>query len=381
MKSSLSTVQVPALKLVVQLEKLLKQHYPGKTHWGIFSQIEAKTGLSRKQITAMRKGKTISLETLQKIVAFLHSECGIPTHELLGSLFGVEPSKFWAMFDEMKHVQICEGVRVDWTTTEPRWVNAYDAYLSATFIRQLLTSSGPPQRDLEQCLIQAYSDPQHMAAVNATAKDFYKQFRDGKDKRALVCIGSMKSLPVFECVVAQAFNARPFEPQPKIRSSDQLRQRPVPLYFRYRAKDPNVDSAFGGHNLPLVAARGRAGVAYETEGGIWDFCPISDTEDVAVVFYRCGLTEGTLELALAGFSGRATGCVALGLPNLVHQLWPPNYSRSDQKLGLFVIRYTFSPQPPSEAHSILVKPATTEVIAVSESALTRRLDGADSTLD
>ncbi len=138
MQSDLQTVRLPAFKLVIQLEKILKQHYPGRSFWGIIGKIQKKTGLSRGQIAAMRKGKakTISLEALQKIVSFLNSECGIATEELLGSLFGVEPSGFWGMFDDMAHVQICEGVRIDRTTTEPRWVNAYDAYLSATFIRQ-----------------------------------------------------------------------------------------------------------------------------------------------------------------------------------------------------------------------------------------------------
>ncbi|MDY0167779.1 MAG: helix-turn-helix transcriptional regulator [Thermoguttaceae bacterium] len=374
MQSDLQTVRLPSPKLVIQLDKILKEHYPGKKFWGIIAKIQKKTGLSRGQIAAMRKNetKTISLEALQKIVSFLNAECGIATEELLGSFFGVEPSGFWGMFDDMTHVQICEGVRIDRTTTEPRWVNAYDAYLSATFIRQCLASSGRPQRDLEQCLIQAYSDEQHTAAVFNSAKSFYRQFREGSGKRALVGIGSMKSLPMFECVVADAFGAEPFAPQPKTR---RLPQRPVPLYFRYRENDPDIKSVFGGRELPLRGASGRAGIAYEVDVDRWEFCPVSDTEDVAVVFYVCRPTEGTVELALAGFSGRATGCIALGLPSLAHQLWPPNYSRSDRKIGLFVIRYTFAPPSLSEPHSILVEPATTEVIAMPESVLIRRLDG------
>ena len=370
--------RVPPLKLVIQLEKILKQHFPGTSHRGIYTEIKERTGLSFSQIRAIRKSdaKFISMETLQKIASFLKTECGISTDELLGSFFGVEPLGFWAMFDNMECVQVCEGLRIDRTTAEPRWVNAYDAHLSATFIRQLLAGGGHPRSNLEQYLIQAYRDEQHMAAVIANAKDFYyRGFRDGSKRRALACIGSMKSLPVFECVVANAFKVKPFVPQTIGRRSQDLRQRAIPVYFRYREDDPDVHSAFGGRDLPLAAARGKAGVAYETDGGRWEFCPISESEDVAVVFYACGLAEGTVELALAGFSGRATGCLALGLSTLAEDLWPPTYSHSGLNLGLFLIRYTFAPQAAADSHTILVEPKATEVIAVPESVLVRRLEG------
>jgi len=382
----LPETRCPEVILAIQLEKLLQKHLPGKC-WGVNQRIHEATGLSRAKIRALRKNaaKTISIDTLQRIVSYLVSECHVSPAELLGTFFGVQPSGFWTMFtsstSERFKVQICQGVRNDPNTAEPTWVNACDAYLSATFIRHLVANDGRRQPDLEQVLLRAYSGQQHKKDgqqhkkdVFAESRSFYKGFRRDTGSRALVCIGSMKSLPLGECLLAQVFGATAFKPQTNVQRPG---QRAIPVFFRYRGNDPQPPSAFGGREFSLAATNGRAGVAYEIDGEHWGFCPISETEDAGMVYYVYRPTKETVELVLAGFSGRATACIALGLPELASQLWPPLYKQSDLMVGAFILRYEFPPPTAHQSDSRLipVEPSATEVIPLSGDVLARRLAG------
>ena len=247
MPDVLPVVRTPELGLTIQLEKLLKQHFHGKL-WGVNEQIRKRTGLSLAQIRGLRKNtaKSISIDTLQRICGYLISECHMPPAELLGTLFGIEPCEFWRMFgsptSSFFQVQLCQGVRNDPAISEPRWVNAYDAYLSATFIRQLVASDAQRQPDVEECLCRSYVE-QHSPEIFAEAKSMHDRFRQGSGSRALVCIGSVKSLPLSECVLADVFRIEPFVSRGKVRRPHGL---PVPVFFRYRENDPAPLSAFGG---------------------------------------------------------------------------------------------------------------------------------------
>lgn len=367
----------PEVSIAIQFEKLLQRHF-GELPWRLNKQIHERTGLKRAKIRALRNNevKSISIDTLQRIIGYLASECHMSPTELLGTFFGILPSGFWTMFAGPARknckVHLCQGVRHDSLTPEPRWVNAFDAYLSATFVRHLVAQAESYQPDLEMELFRAYSRQQQKQEAFAEAQDFYRRFRQGGGSRALVCIGSMKSLPLCECVLAGAFGATPFTPPD---SPQKLGGRKIPVFFRYRQDDPHPPSAFGGRDLSLPTANGLAGVAYEVDQEHWEFCPATETEDVGMVFYVCRPPQDTVELVLAGFSGRATGCIALGLPELANQLWPPAYEDGQVMIGAFILRYNF-PAPAArqgDAHPILVEPSTTEVIPLSRNVLARRL--------
>ncbi len=373
----LPVVRIPELKLNLQVEKCLKQHRP-VPWWGLNKHIHERTGLSLAKIRQLRTNalKSFSMDTLQKIVGYFMNECHIPASELVGCLFGIEPPEFWAMFtsstsDHFK-VQICQGVRDDKDTAEPTWINAYDAFCSAAFIRQLVANDIQQQPDLEQCMLRAYSDQKHQKENFAESRKLYERFRCAAGSRAVVCIGSMKSLPLCECVVADAFNVQPFV---HAKNVQQPGDRRIPIFFQYRQDDPHPPSAFGGRDFSSAATNQQAGIAYEVDDQHWEFCPITETEDAALVFYVCRPPEETVEVVLAGFSGRATGCIALALPDLANQLWPPLYRQSNLMVGAFIIRYEFPPRP-AGPHPMLVNPTKVQVIPLSEDVLKRRL-GAD----
>jgi hypothetical protein len=381
MPSVLPEIRSRNIIVNIQLKKLIKKYCPGNP-WGIYEKIHQKTGLPLATIRALctNRAKSVSIDALQKIVGFFASEFHISPAKLLGPFFGVQPSGFWRMFTSITSkyfkVQICQGVRHDQTTAEPKWINADDAFLTATFSRQVLTCYEQRPSDLEQCLLRSWSNKEHQKQCFNESLWIYSRFRQDTGSRALVCIGSMKTLPLSECVVAKVFGVKPFVSVPwnKIQN---LQQMPLPIFFRYRKNDPHPPSAFGGRKFPLWASNGEAGIAYEVDDANWDFCPSSETQDAAMVFYVYSQPAETVEIALGGFSGRATGCIALELPDLANKIWPPQYQRSDLMVGAFIIRYEFSPSVERnvESHSILVKPTKTEVIPLSKEVLERRLGG------
>jgi len=379
MPSVLPETKIPCPALSFQLEKLLQSCHCDD--WGIIERIHEKTGLSRRIISQLRDNtaNSISLDTLEKIVGFFDSEYHISPSELLGSLFGVQPSGFWTMFDSTRSehfdVQICQGVRYDIKTSEPRWINAYDAYLSATFIRQLLACSKGRQSNLKQYLLRSWLNKEHQKQIFDEAECFYTDFRNNPESTSLVCIGSMKTQPLSECVLANVFGVKPFVP-PRT-EVEHLRGRHIPVYFRYRINDPDLPSCFGGRKLNLKGLNGQGGIAYEQDEGHWEFCPNTESQDAAIVIYVYRPPIESVEVVLAGFSGRATGCIALGLSDLANKLWPPQYMKPDLLVGAFIIRYEFplSSTQHSESHPILVEPIKTDVIPLSEQVLARNLPG------
>ena len=372
MSSVLPETKILCPRLSIQLQKLL-QSYKCKD-WGAIEQIHKKTGLSRS-ITSQLKdnsANSISLDTLEKIAGFFESEYHIPPAELLGALFGVQPSGFWKMFDASRsehfEVQICQGVRYDPKTSEPRWINAYDAYLSATFITQLLASSEGRQSHLKTHLPRSWNS-ENERQIFDEAEGFHADFQNNRASRALVCIGSMKTQPLSECVLADLFKVKPFTPSRL--GVEHIKTRHIPMYFQYRLNDPDLPSSCGGRKFTQKGLNGQGGIAYEVDENRWEFCPNTESQDAAIVVYVYRPPIDSVEVVLAGFSGRATGCIALGLSNLANELWPPQYESSDLQLGAFVIRYEFSQSATQagELHPILVEPIKTDVIPISKQVL------------
>jgi hypothetical protein len=370
-----ATIRCPKLNLSIQLNKLLLKHDP-TPDWGRIERICRKTGLNRRCITALVRGTAaeIRIGTLEAIVSYLVNECHLSLREALAGLFGLQPSAFWNMFgsgnDDGFKVRVWQGVRTDKTTSEPKWVNAYDAYLSETFSRNLLAGVTPRQPNLKHSLLRSYSGEELHREVAAEACRCYEKFRKDPVRRALVCIGSMKSMPLSECVMAHTFGVKPFEAGP---SNRELAARAVPVFFRYRSDDPQPPSVFGGVQLPLPAAKNQAGIAFESKSGKWEFCPVSENEDVALVFYVCRPATDTIEIVLAGFSGQATGCLAMKLADLTKSFWPPTYNEPHLKAGAYIVRFDFRGSKP-DPQSIIGKTFKSKVIALPREVIARRLD-------
>ena len=141
----------------------------------------------------------------------------------------------------------------------------------------------------------------------------------------------MKSNPLTECIVARTFDTRAFEEQRNVRRPE---NRHVPFYFHYRPEDPHPTSCFGGLHLAQSHRDGQPGIYYDTENG-WECCPTTPdgVHDAAMIFYCYRPHQKTVEVVLAGFSGRATASLANDLATCAKQIWPPQYQQPDLKIG------------------------------------------------
>lgn len=320
------------------------------------------TGLDRHQVAALLKNevKYIPLDALSKLCAYLIERGFAKADELPGRLFGVEPEHFWELVARRRRLEICLGVRRgDSNTLDDAWVVASDSVLLGELLNGATTLGGtrqltprtiasgddngspaPAERPQPEYLQQSLVWSPGQAALDecqAMASSVYQAFSEAAGDKALVCLGSNKSNPVVETLVAYSFGCEPFVSQDNLPSAS---QRSCPLFLRYRDDDPHFTSCFGGTRLAKNQATTRPGIYYEKPDGSWDLCGWeANKSDAAFVLYVHRESQGRMEMALGGFSGRATRLLARLLARRGDEFWPPVYSDEGLQIGAFVVRF------------------------------------------
>ncbi len=364
------------MQIVLQIKRLLQAH--GAWKQGIINELADFIPIHRHQITKLLNNelKQIPLDTLSAVCRFLVDRLGIAPEDVAQQLVRFEAEGLWSMLT-YTHIDYCLGLRTVSGTSEPRWANAYDAMLQGAFLEEMFAAghSGPKQHGgLKQHLVRSHHPACNQARLAEQSMALCAELRERKGSRGLVCLGSIKSNPLSECVVASAFGAKPFTAPQHV---DKPQHRACPFFFRYRDDDPQPVSCYAGRQLARYFSDSGPGIYYETETGDWALCPTDDLHDAALVFYVHKPTERSVEMVLAGFSGIATGCIARDISRLSKRLWPPSLSRQDLKVGAFVIRYEFR-KPPAvhvDFRHLLPKPRRTEVIPIAANVLARRILG------
>jgi len=354
------------------------------------------TGLDRHQVAALLKNevKYIPLDALSKLCAYLIERGYAKADELPGRLFGVEPEHFWELLARRRRLELCLGVRrgdAD-DTLDDAWVVASDSVLLGELLNGATTLTTPTERPhetedelglphppaprphpeyLHQSLVwspgQASLDECH-----AMAGTIYQAFCDAAGDKALVCLGSNKSNPVVETVIASAFGCEPFVSQDGIASGG---KRSCPFFLRYRDNDPQFTSCFGGLRLAKGQASAKPGIYYELSSGAWECCEWDATrQDAAFVFYVHRESQGRMEMALGGFSGRATRLLASLLARRGDEFWPPVYADEGLQIGAFVVRFRLAGQATDEpALGAADYHADDEIIRLDSGVIARRL--------
>ncbi|HID75517.1 MAG TPA: XRE family transcriptional regulator [Planctomycetaceae bacterium] len=371
MRRSVSEQEALPAGITFRLNKILRDK--GKFGYGVIKEIHEYTKLERHLISKLIQGKvrSISWQTLGQICLYLRDKLDVDLADLPGILFGFEAAEFWEMLSQ-SDVTLTVGVRrVD--GVERRWVNAYDAYLLGEVLNGLFRLGHEKLANLTQHLVLSYRRGEDLALCIDQAEGIHKAFHEEGGNRALICIGSVKSNPVTEWIAAEMFGARPFESQDRMRSA---KRRTCPFFLQFRPDDPDTPSCHGGFRLATSRGSKTPGIYYETRSGRWECCPSAGTEDSALILYAYRPPEGTMELVLAGFSGRATGATALKLRALSLRAWPPNYDREHIKIGVFIVRFLFPEEtdPQRAAWPMPVEPIDFDCTAVDEEVLARRLD-------
>ncbi len=361
---------------------------------GTIKAIVEHTGLDRHQVAALLRNevKYIPLKALSRLCDYLIEHGFVSADQLPGALFAVEAENFWELLARRRRLELCVGVRraeqKEWP--EGALVMASDSVLlgellngvstlggTAKLLRSAETDNGttarplPHPEHLKQSLVWSPgqgTDQEVHSRANYVYDDFVKSAKD----KALICLGSMKSNPVFERVVSRAFGCSPYATQDE---SAKPGDRCCPFFLRYRDFDPHPPSCCGGMKLSKSDKSTAAGIYYEQADGKWELCPWSEKEmDVAIVFYIHRESQGWLEMALGGFSGRATRLLAKTLATRAEDFWPPVYSAHGINVGAFVVQYTLSPQEAKNQDILRTDlMANANVIRLDGKAIERRL--------
>ena len=360
---------------------------------GTIKAIVEYTGLDRHQVAALLKNevKYIPLKALSRLCDFLIEHGHAAPDQLPGSLFAVEPENFWELLARRKRLEMCLGVRKDVSPdSEVSFVVASDSVLLGELLNGVTTLGGTAKLRKSDGPVPAMSpdslpQPEHLkqslvwspgqadeAEVNRRAASVYDGFSDSKGDKALVGIGSTKSNPVVEIVLARAFNCDAFASQDDVEDSS---QRAVPFFMRYRENDPHPGSCVAGLNLSKKEADLKEGIYYENAEGKWVRCGSGKPrEEVAFVFYVHRESQGRLEMVLGGFSGKATRLLARALATRAEDFWPPVYSAQGMQIGAFIVEFTM---PAGKKETDILRTdlvATADVTPIPQEAIARRLE-------
>ncbi len=356
---------------------------------GTIKAIVEYTGLDRHQVAALLKNevKYIPLKALSRLCDYLieHGHC--TADQLPGALFAVEPENFWEMLARRRRLTMCLGVRRDVEVDSPdvSYVVASDSVLMGEVLSGVTTLGGTAQlkRDEAGEDRSPIPHPEHLkqmlvwspgqigeSELITQADQMYREFSDASGDKALVCLGSTKSNPVVEIVMATAFGCDPFTSQDGVAKPA---DRSCPVFFRYRETDPHPASCVGGLSLSEGQKNLEPGIYYETAAGDW--VPANSgkkSQHVAMVFYIHRESQGRLEMALGGFSGRATRLLARALATRAEDFWPPTYEGQGIAVGIYLVEFSLGNTKEQDIlRTDMV--AATRVTAVPAEAIARRL--------
>ena len=353
---------------------------------GTIKAIVEYTGLDRHQVASLLKNeaKYIPLEALSRLCDYLVEHGYASAEELPGALFAVKPEHFWELLARRRKLEICVGVRRPDGNDAPEtaWVVASDAVLMGEVLNGVTTLGGtdklartqgnsrelPSHPELlKQTLVWSPGAVEIEEAIKRSS-DVYRSFTSTSGDKALICLGSVKSNPIVEMVIADTFHAEPFVSQDGV---EKATDRKCPFFLRYRDRDPHIPCASAGVQLSKTEEAKEPGIYYENEKGKWEYV---GSQDAALVFYIYRESLGRLEMVLSGFSGRATRLLARSLANRGEEFWPPVYQANYQQIGAFIVQYDQSTEessPDDILRTDIVGNPT--IIPIPEAAIARRM--------
>ncbi len=380
-----------------RLAELLGHIPDPKRRPGTIKAIVEYTGLDRHQVAALLKNevKYIPLKALSRLCDYLIENGHAMADQLPGCLFSVEPENFWELLARRRKLELCVGVRRDISEnvaerSDVSFIVAADSVLLGELLNGVTTLGGtaklkkktengvaltadaeiPQPEHLKQSLVwspgQASSEE-----VRQRAESVYEDFSESKGDKAFVGIGSPKSNPTVEIILARAFNCDPFVSQDHVENPA---DRALPFFLRYRDRDPHPESCVGGMKLGKSSNAQAAGIYFEQADGQWEQCTADKaSEEVGFVFYIHRESQGRLEMVLGGFSGRATRLLARSLAARAEDFWPPQYELQGIQIGAFIVQYEL---PPANTETDILRiglVAESKVTPIPVEAIARRL--------
>ncbi len=382
-----------------RLAQLLGHSPDPKRRPGIIKAIVEHTGLDRHKVAALLRNdvKYLPLDTISLICGYLIDHGFASPDQLPGALFGIEPESFWEMLARRTSLHICLGTRQapDSDYLDDAWIVTADSLLLGVLLNEVSTLGGtakyypqsatPPIASSTVARAAPHPDEYVQWLVLSPEKGKEDRFQpkawrvceefDAVEKdKALVCLGSVKSNPVIEIILARAFGATPFESQDHVQDA---RERRCPVWFRFRAGvDPPLPSCAGGLQLSKSQRTAQPGIYYERADGSWDHVVWDDDHhDAGLILYQYAPALGRLEMVVGGFSSRSTRLLAQVLtPKLTSKLWPPPCNTPSLQTGIFIVKFKFAKEDHGGRDILSMRySGDVDVIALDESVIARRI--------
>ena len=378
------------MRYAFRLAELLGHTPDRRKRPGTIKAIVEYTGLDRHQVAALLKNeaKYIPIEALSRLCDYLIEYGYARAEELPGALFAITPENFWEMLARRSRLEICVGVRrpPDDESADTAWIVASDSVLAGEVLNGVSTLGGtakaisaqkgvgkdvPHIEHLRQTLVWS---PGTMSSeqVQSRSQGVYDDFSEMGGDKAMVCLGSVKSNPTVELVLANAFGCDPFVSQDDVAKAS---ERACPFFLRYRDHDPHPPACSAGMQLSKSEKAEEAGLYYEQADGSWAFAGgATRGRDAALVFYIFRESLGRLEMVLSGFSGRATRLLARTLAHRAEDFWPPIFHENYLQVGAYLVQYD-APEENDNSLEILSTDtmANATVIALPPEAIVKRL--------
>ena len=343
------------MRYAFRLAELLGHTPDRRKRPGTIKAIVEYTGLDRHQVAALLKNeaKYIPIEALSRLCDYLIEHGYARAEELPGALFAITPENFWEMLARRSRLEICVGVRrpPDDESADTAWIVASDSVLAGEVLNGVSTLGGtakaisakkgggkemPHIEHLRQTLVWS-PGTMNVEQVHARAQSVYDGFSEMGGDKAMVCLGSVKSNPTVELVLANAFGCDAFVTQDNVSKAT---ERACPFFLRYRDRDPHPPACSAGMQLSETERAEEAGLYYETADGSWAFAGgATPGRDAALVFYIFRESLGRLEMVLSGFSGRATRLLARTLAHRAEDFWPPIFHENYLQIGAYLVQY------------------------------------------
>lgn len=352
------------------------------------SKLAAAIGVSRHQLMHLLDNDAphISRRTLGAVCEYLLGHGLVSPSDMFEQLFAIEPDAFWPMLATRQRIDMNLGVRWRKQMGWDQLIVAADAVLQSVLVNRLTgvsaesrTARSRIRRHAQQVInselalswgYHGSSDAEIQSGANSRFRQFLRQHND----KAVVSLGSIKSNPLTDPLIARGFKrAKAFGSQDAVSDPG---ERSVPFLMVYREDDPHPPSCWGGVRLHAADRKRKPGMYYESEAGQWELAPWSLLEDVALVYYRFLKGPQNLEMVLGGFSGRSTRCLAEMLrTGAAADFWPPVVDTNRVSMGAFIIKFTFRRRRKNEgitvrSHDRRIK---TEVITISKESLESRM--------
>jgi hypothetical protein len=373
-----------------RLAELLGHSPDPRKRPGTIKSIVEYTGLDRHQVSALLKNevKYIPLQALSRLCDYLIEQGHTTADQLPGALFSVEAEDFWELLAGRNRLELCVGVRSEEELPESSWIVAADSVLMGELLNGVSTLGGtakhrygkdsaakPHPEYLKQSLVWSPGQADE-TEVRERAEEAYEDFHRSPGDKALVCLGSVKSNPVVELIMATSFGCTPLKPRTPWPHAGRAAVPDFPSLPRIMtptshpaAADCKVaqDTAVG--RFPASTTRRKRGAGKSVA---WD----EPEQDAALRILRAPRVPRVSRNGCSpAFSGRSTRLSGQNARRRRAQdFWPPVYRAHGLQVGAYIVKYNLSAghdRTRDMLRTDLV--ATTKVIPLEEEVLARRL--------